>query len=335
MPKNIIRTTRDQLIAHLPEKLRDLEQRLDQKLVLLKHDIAHDIQLLSKQQDNQYIDLLHKIENQGFIRLSDTELIAKIFTGAKMYLDPADIALVPHLLLDGDWERNITRAWMKTVKPGDVVFDIGANFGYFGMLAAQQVIRDCDVFLFEANPSLIPYIEKTMMVNSFQQCSKVINKAVSNKRAKLTLNILKDYIGSSSLHDVDKLNEYNQNGATFELQAAVEVDAITIDAFCRDNGITAINLIKMDIEGYEDKAYQGMRGMIKQSPDVSLFVEFTAPAYEDAEQLYNQLLADFGYVYTIDDQGKIVRPKKTDYHNIIGSGAWEMPIFSKNEHLDK
>jgi FkbM family methyltransferase len=329
-PKNIGKVVADKILARAIERLHRVENKLNYLTELLKSSSES----LANDNRSFHDDLKNSISNIGFVRLSENEILTKIFTGAKFYLDPRDIGLVPHLLLDKEWERDITHAWLKTVQPGDTVFDIGANFGYFGVLAAQQSNRNCKVVMFEANPNLISYLNKTVTVNAFLDQIKVENLAVSDKPGNVTLNILKDYIASSSVHDIDKLNSYNQNGAELSIAERVSVPAISIDEYCKNNGITAVNLIKMDIEGHEQVAYKGMKDTIKKSPAITMFIEFTKGGYDRPEAFYSQMLKDFGNVYTIDSSGNLLKPSETGYDSIVGTAKdWVMLVFSKQDNL--
>ena len=96
----------------------------------------------------------------------------------------------------------------------------------------------------------------------------------------------------------------------------------------------SIDLVKMDIEGYEEKAYQGMKKMVQSSPNITLFIEFTKQSYEHPQEFYNQMLKDFGHLYLIDDDSNIIKPERTDYASVVDSSDdWVMPIFSKNSKL--
>ena len=273
-------------------------------------------------------------KNSGTFRMSDTEIVAHIFSGIKIYLDPKVISVTPHLSLDHIWEETITNAWLRVIRPGDTIFDLGANFGYFGALAAQYAGTEAKVVFFEANPHLIPYIEKTLSINWLKQQSVVENLAVSDENGTATLNILKDYIGSSSLHSVGEIEAYMHDKMHVETEETVSVPTVTIDSYCRDHQIREVDLIKMDIEGYEEKAYAGMREVISASPNVTLFVEFTKDGYDNPQRFYEQMLNDFGRVYLIDERGKLVEPSRTDYKSVIGdSDDWVMPVFSKDGKL--
>lgn len=327
--ENVIKSSFVRVFPGINRRLVDFAISIDDINELLRNQAI----AIHSQQD-QVMKLTERFNSSGYVQFSENEVLTKIFSGAKMYLDPRDVGLVPHLVLDGDWERNITQIWLKTIKKGDVVIDIGANYGYYGVLAAQQANRDCEVYLFEANPDIIPYLKKTMKVNSFETCSVVENLAVSDSQADVVLNILKGFIASSSIHTVNELNKYADGKAHYELESSVRVPAVTLDDYCKRKNIKSVDLIKMDIEGYEEKAYQGMRKIIKSSPKITLFIEFTKEGYKHPEQFYETLLEDFGNVYIIDQNNNLIRPKNNSYDAIIANSKdWVMPIFSKNKKL--
>lgn len=321
-PKSLARKARDRFLADLPNAVSKLEAQLEtiqnnqDKLLELAQQIAG------------------RVINSGTFKLSDDEVVTKIFSGAKMHLDPKDVGFVPNLVLDGDWERNITKAWLSVVKKGDVVVDIGANFGYYGILAAQFTERKSKNILFEANPNLIRYIKKSLVENSFEECSIVENLAIAEKAGRVKLNILKDFIASSSLHSPENIDKYMHGKMPIKVESSVTVQAITLDEYCAKNNIQSIDLIKMDIEGYEDKAYDGMRNIVRSSPNLTMFVEFTRDAYDNPKNFYDEMLKDFGQVYLIDLEGNLIKPEKSSYSHIIGSSnGWTMPVFSKKRNL--
>lgn len=315
-----MRLTKKTLMKWLGKDFFDLLNQTDQRISKI---------------ENMTNVILEKESNSGIVYISDKEIIAKIFTGLKIYLDPRDLSVSPHLALDGIYEGNISNAWLSVVKPSDTVFDIGANFGYYGALAAQKTDKKkSKIIHFEANPTLIPYIKKTLGLNWLHEQSVVENLAISNKKGKVTLNILKDYIGSSSLHSVEHTKSYMENKMDLESQAKTEVQATSLDDYCNEKNIKNVDLIKLDIEGFEETAYSGMRKTIKKSPSITLFIEFTKQSYKDPRGFYELMKKDFGNVFVIEANGKIIQPKDTSYENIIDSSDdWVMPIFSKNKEL--
>lgn len=313
--------------------IKKLRNDQSARLIAIEQSISSLADTIGKLQDQLHAQQL----NNPFVRsyrLSDDEIIVKIFSGAKMHLDPKDTAITPHMVLDGIWESDVTYAWLSVAKKGDTVLDIGANFGYFGILAAQQTQKNCRVVHFEANPNLITYINNSVRENALEMSTKVENIAISSSKKEVTLRVMKDNLASSSLHSKERMQKNNKGFKEITIAETIKVQSTTIDDYCKENGIGSIDLIKMDIEGYEEEAYQGMREMVGKSPSLSLFIEFTHEAYKNPKKFYEQMLSDFGNVYSISGSGKITMPADTSYEAIIDiSSGWTMPIFSKNPNL--
>ncbi len=331
----VARKAVNKLFGGVRRELREIEKRLDNKISASEKVIQGTQLAINHDHSIILEELKQRTKNSGSLVLSDHEMITKIFSGLKMYLDPRDVAVVPHLALDSIWEHRITAAWLAVAKPTDTVLDVGSNFGYFGALAAQKSDKKhSKIVHFEANPHLIPYIHKTLDVNWLNEQSVVENLAVGDKEGTLTLRILKDYLGSSSVLPLEHTAKYMGTKMRLETAEEVKVKAVSLDSYCKEHKIKSVDLIKMDIEGFEDKAYAGMRSIVKNSPNLTFFIEFTKDSYDDPKGFYDQMLKDFGHVYVIDDDGYIVKPKKTTYEAIIGDADdWVMPIFSKNAKL--
>lgn len=309
--------------------------------ILLKLDRLNEAQEQNNQQQEKLIVGLITEERQraevqkfgGVMRISDNEIATKLFNGAIMYLNPHDIAVVPHIVFESIWEAQITKAWIRLIEKDRemTILDIGANFGYFGMLAAQYSDKlKAKIFLFEPNINLIPYINKNLSVNWLNENTNVVNRAVSDKNGEAVLNVLEDYTGSSSMHDIEKLDRQLSHKMHIKAEEQQRVVTTTIDAFCEENGLQQVDLVKMDIEGYEEKAYSGMRGVVKKSKKITMFVEFTKDGYENPEEFFSQMLEDFGNVYLIDTEGKLQTPKVKSYQAIAGKEKdWVMLVFSK------
>jgi hypothetical protein len=85
--------------------------------------------------------------------LGDHTLLMQTIFGHTMYLDSRDISLTPHLLRQGCWEPDVTRFFLRIVKPGMRVVEVGANVGYYTLLACSLVGPTGRVTAFEANPA--------------------------------------------------------------------------------------------------------------------------------------------------------------------------------------
>ncbi len=280
-------------------------------------------------------EILDRQKNSGTIVLKEDTAITKIFSGLKLYMDPRDLAVFPHIALDAIWEHRITDAWLKIVREEDTIADIGANFGYYGALAAQRTNpKKSKILFFEPNPYLIGYINKTLSVNWLHEQSVIENLAISDVAADLTLHLLEDYVGSSSLHSAGQVNKLMGKKMHAKTQEKIKVKAISLDEYCKMNKIDKIDLIKMDIEGFEEQAYRGMRKIVKASPEITMFVEFTAGAYEQPKKFFQTMLEDFGYLYRIEEDGYTSIVDSPSYEELIQDESdWVMFIFSKRANI--
>jgi hypothetical protein len=91
---------------------------------------------------------------RDMIYLGDYTALTRTIYGHKMYVDTRDVSLAPHLLLDGYWEQWITNIFRELVKPGMTVVDVGANFGYYSVLAASLVRPDTYTHSRPTRPSI-------------------------------------------------------------------------------------------------------------------------------------------------------------------------------------
>jgi FkbM family methyltransferase len=275
--------------------------------------------------------VLAKQNNTRIIHTGPHEIIARTVTGLKIYLDTRDLSVTPHLALEGTYEDRITKAWLSLISPESTVIDIGANFGYYGALAAQRTDKKkSKVIYFEANPHLIPYIRKTLAVNWINEQSVVENLGLAGKEGHATLHILKDYIGSSSLHTAGHIDSFMHGKMYTEVSEEVKIRTVTLDNYCKEHNVKNVDLIKMDIEGYEEDAYNGMRNTVKVSPNLTLFVEFTKQSYDKPKIFYEKMLSDFGNIYIINNQGELKEPTDKSYEAVVDySDDWVMLVFSK------
>lgn len=272
---------------------------------------------------------LNITKNSTTVNTGPNEALTRIFTGQMMYVDTRDNAMSPHLMMSGLWEENITKAFRNLVKKGDTVMDIGANFGYFGMVAGIDVGDEGRVVFIEANPYLTPYIEKSAVVNGLMRRSEVVNVAISDKKGTATFNLIKNNWVSSGLVDVKELAK--TDGINYTLDEKIKVETTTVDDLRSRFNIKAVDVIKMDIEGYEDKAFTGMTETIKHSPGLKLLLEFTPNRYPEPKKFFADLAKTFSFLYTIDDAGELQPVKDYDELQANLHNDWAMLVASKDQ----
>lgn len=127
----------------------------------------------------------------------------------------------------------------KHIKPGNVILDVGANVGYYSLLAAVLTGEKGIVYSFEPDAENIIYLNKHLVLNKIKNV-KVIDCAVSGK------NGVASFSGKRSKGKIDE-------------QGSTIVKTITLDSFCKIEQISSIDVIKMDIEGAEYDALLGAK----------------------------------------------------------------------------
>lgn len=274
---------------------------------------------------NRYQSLLKpvsKLEQQSTFYLGDHTALTRLFTGQYIYVDTQDTSVAPHLMINGEWEPEITKVWQKLVKPGDTVLDVGANFGYYGIIASQKA---GSVHYFDANPRLTSLITNSSSINGHLPYSKVNQLAVSDNNTTYEFSVYDHFIGSSRISDGKK-----DSRGEYTTKNKFKVKAVSIDNYVKQEGINKVDLMKIDVEGHEDKVYAGLKQTIKSNKDLMILLEFTDQEYKDPDKLFAKMKDDFKFVYAISDNG--LKPVRT--YKILKKLAgddWVMLLLTNTE----
>lgn len=177
-----------------------------------------------------------------------------------LLLNQHDVAVSGMLAL-GSYEPFETKLFRNTVKTKMTVVDIGANIGFFSVISARRVGDNGRVFSFEPEPTNYSFLKKNIEANNFSNITP-IHVALSDRSGSIPLFITKDNQGAHSLVN-------NRKSHT-----SISVQTETLDAWINQHGSPVIDVIKMDIEGAEIIALEGMKQVIARSPHLTIFTEF-------------------------------------------------------------
>lgn len=203
--------------------------------------------------------------------------------GVMLELDPTQY-IDSEILNYGVFERHSVEWVKKLVRPGMVVLDVGANFGYYTMLFSQLVGPTGAVVAFEPSTRFRTRLRRHASLNDARNV-QVVSLALSNFPGELCLQMGGD---TASFHWVAE-------GAPVGTETVV-LD--TLDNYVMSHGIEKIDFIKVDIDGHESKFIEGARDTLQRFMP-TILIEFMHLALIEAgsgvEQLANQL-KDLGYV---------------------------------------
>jgi FkbM family methyltransferase len=147
-------------------------------------------------------------------------------------------------------------ALRRNIKPGMVVYDCGANIGYFSVVLAQLVAPGGHVYAFEPSPHSLKCLQSASRLNQLDNLT-VVPRAVWHQSDTLRLACA----GRSSL-----VSDHLEGvfGEAAHEESFVEINTISLDEFVYDDGNPPADLIKIDIEGAEGKALLGARRLLEE-----------------------------------------------------------------------
>jgi FkbM family methyltransferase len=238
--------------------------------------------------------------------------------GATVVLNPTD-PVVSGALHFGVYEKAETRFFQSACRDGMTFLDVGANLGYYTALAARAVGPNGRVLAVEPDPDSFGYLEQTIAANAVGNV-EAFPVAASDAPAILPLYISTDNRGDNRLYASD------------EERPQVAVKARPLDALLRENKIDTVDLIKIDVQGYEPKVIAGLRETITASPNLTLLTEFWPQGIDEAGEDANEFLQtlrelgltlhelqpDGSLAELTDDTDLIARHQGRRYTNLIG-----------------
>lgn len=173
----------------------------------------------------------------------------------------------------GSYEMALQTQFAQDVKPGQVVYDIGANVGFYSLLAARLVGPSGRVFSFEPLPSTVAYLKKHIELNRLTNV-EVTEAAVGSA------------MGTAML-------ELGPSSATTRVstEGSVSVQVVSIDAWRTARQGPGPQVVKIDVEGAEIQVLEGA----KQTLQTFRPVIFLATHGKDLHQTCCRMLREWGY----------------------------------------
>jgi FkbM family methyltransferase len=145
-------------------------------------------------------------------------------------------------------EETVQDALAEHLRPGDVFYDLGANVGFLSLIGARLVGEGGQVVAFEPVPTTAALLRRNASLNGFDHVD-VVEAAVGARAGRARL-VLEEASQMAHLSTVPGMAEA---GTTSE----IDVEVLTLDAHL-DDGASPPDVIKIDVEGAEIDALQGM-----------------------------------------------------------------------------
>jgi FkbM family methyltransferase len=190
---------------------------------------------------------------------------------------PSSSFPIPQFWEPNYWEPSVQLPLRDYCRPGDVVFDVGANAGALSMVMSRHVGPRGIVCAFEASPRIV---DKTLFNLVNAGCSNV---SLYHRAVFHTSNEIVRLFPGTHLND----SIYNDHGA--EGGISFEVETLALDDFVSATGLMP-SLMKMDIEGAEFDALKGCTNILQKGKPRLILEQ------SPSDMRCHQLLTSIGYI---------------------------------------
>jgi len=167
--------------------------------------------------------------------------------GGASFICNLDDAIAREVCFTGRYEPQETELARSLLRPGMVVVDAGANWGYFSLVCAHLVGGSGRVIALEPHPRLASMLEENVSVNDLSQV-KVLRRAAASEAGT------RRFVGFDERQGNWGLSRLARDTDPVEFECA----GVAIDALMEQMRVPCVDLLKIDIEGAEADAVRGM-----------------------------------------------------------------------------
>jgi len=224
----------------------------------------------------------------------------------------------------GNYEVSETRFCINHIQPGMVIFDVGANIGLYTLLFAKLAGLTGSVHTFEPDIKNYRRLCANIYLNGFEDVVKVNRRAVFSRSQIVKLNTFPDSVNAwHTLGNLELPDPWN-TGKTIKPSSIQEIEAVSLDDYCHNNGINHVDFLKVDVEGAELDVLQGATNLFHAGKIKCVMFEISLPQIQgmghSPEDLYH-FFHEHGYdIYQILTDGsisKILETKLGLYQNFV------------------
>ena len=221
--------------------------------------------------------------------------------GKPFTLNLNDAAITGSLLFSRTYEPCEEALMRRLVSPGDVALDVGANVGFFTALMGELVGPQGRVIAFEPQPNNARILAKNVADRGLASSVKVVDAAAGDAAGTATL-----VLGSPANMGDFRVRRNGNKTAAYEC----DVPVVRIDDAV--GNVPHVDFIKMDVQGFELFALDGMRATLERNPGIVLLTEFWPYGLRGADSdpaAYLAALRRLGFrLWEIDEE----RPELTE-----------------------
>ncbi len=215
----------------------------------------------------------------------------------KLYISPDNGFIDNYIFLYGVYESFILEIINQHLSKSMTYVDIGANIGQHSMFAASIVGKTGSVYAFEPIPRVYEQLVRSIEANDFSTIITAKNFALGERDSVETLYVSSKNIGGSSL--------VNKDEGMNKLQVTIKKGDEELLP------LTQIDMIKIDVEGYEYEVLSGIQKTVMKHKPLIL-IEFSGFFYEIEKKSHGKKILSFlrsaGYtLYDIENEMEMIQ----------------------------
>lgn len=187
-------------------------------------------------------------------------------------------------ILNPNTNQHIIRLLKSKMKSESVFMDIGANIGLISLNLLSNDIQPKLIYAFEPSPDTYKRAASTLALNHINSI-KLFSIALGDFNGQIPFNLPYGHSGGATALSKQDYNYLNQQGCN-----TIKVTCNTLDRFCDNHDIKHIDLMKIDVEGYELNVLNGAINVISRDAPTFLYeynqcAKIAGWTYEDIEDI--------------------------------------------------
>ena len=240
--------------------------------------------------------------------LPDGSVLVQTIYGNKYFIDPTDEIMAPQLIVYRQWEEDISRFVLNSMTPDTGFIDVGANFGYFTCLAGSRIGTTGHGFVVsvEANPRMVDLLRRNSRINWSMCPIDIHDCAVSDRTGYVEFAVPEGRAANAGLAPSGSQQSPGERRFVVPTKTLAQIV-----------GERRVDLMKIDVEGFEVMVLQHLGPILAHSPDLAIIMEWSqqqmqAAGFSVAD--FFVLLDRFGYeAHRIPPSLGHVRAASADY----------------------
>jgi FkbM family methyltransferase len=201
------------------------------------------------------------------------------------------------IYVNGIYEQGTLDFLEKRIPPNGVFLDLGANIGAVSTPLSKRR-KDIRIVCVEASPWVFKYLEKNLGMNGLPEIGRINRALHYTDNVELDFFSPQEKFGKGSFSPVFTTN-------------AERVTTIRVDTLIRQLDLPRVDMIKVDVEGYEYHVFKGAEALLSGYDAPDIFFEFVDWAEEQVKDISvgdaQQLLKSWGYrIYYFNENKKVL-----------------------------